>query len=90
MRFLIFFVGLALALPSASMAQAGDTAALLRANLYAGALEDGLAEMEARAAEGDAEAAFGAGLLTFLTATEDLARISHTPCALRWFKVAAG
>ncbi|MCD7060115.1 hypothetical protein [Pelagibacterium xiamenense] len=74
MRTIAFVLGLILALHSAGMAQESDTAAVLRADLYAGSLADGLAEMEARAAEGDAEAAFGAGFLIFLTGVEDFAQ----------------
>lgn len=70
---LMMSLGVAVAsLPAGAVAQ--DSPDLIRTHLYSGALAEGLAAMQVRAEEGDAEAAFGAGLFTFLLGVEAFAQ----------------
>ena len=54
----------------ASPAMAGEGGDILRANLYAGTLDAGLAALQPKAAAGDQEARFGVGVLDFFSSIE--------------------
>ena len=54
----------------ASPVMAGEGGDILRANLYAGTLDAGLAALQPKAAAGDQEARFGVGVLDFFSGIE--------------------